>query len=166
MAIVCHLGGSLKIRMPIAAATALAALAGTGAFVLPGVASAAPATPTPPTMPATHTLKFISVEKALTQLSKTTAVIQDTDVNCKGKVIGYDVFYQTATSASTFDGWVSLAVNGGFIYATIKFDATTDTFTDGKVTGGTLAFKGAKGTVTVKVLSATKAAVKLTYTTP
>jgi hypothetical protein len=147
-----------------AAAAAVAALAGTGAFVLPGVASAAPARPARPAT-GTHTLKFISVEQAVTQLSPKSWAFQDTDYSCAGKVLGYDVFYQVATTNSNFDGRVALAIKGGLLYASIKYNSATGTFSNGRVTGGTLAFGGDTGTVTAKVLSATATAVTVTYTT-
>jgi hypothetical protein len=125
------LGDSMKIRRAITA-TAAAALVGTGAFVLPAVASAGPAA---------HTLKFISVQKASVQLSKTMFAQQDTDVNGKGKVIGYDELYVAVTSSTTGDGWFTGDVDGGFIYGTFRLNLKTGAATDGKVTGGARAFK-------------------------
>jgi hypothetical protein len=149
----------MKIRRAITAtaitATAAAVIA-TGAFVLPAVASASPAA---------HTLKFISVEKGSVQLSKTMFAQQDTDVNAKGKVIGYDELYIAATSATAGDGWFAGDVDGGFIYGTFKLNLTTGAVTDGKVTGGARAFKGATGKLTTKDLSSTRTAVTLTSST-
>jgi hypothetical protein len=143
----------MKIRTAITV-TAAAAVVGTGAFVLPAVASAAPAT---------HTLKFISVEKASVALSKTMFAQQDTDVNAKGTVIGYDELYIAVASASTGDGWFAGDVDGGFIYGTFKVNLATGAVTDGKVTGGARAFKGITGTLTAKDLSSTRTAITLTY---
>jgi len=149
----------MKIRRAITAtaiAATVAAVVGTGAFILPAVASA---------RPATHTLKFTSVQKASVQLSKTMFAQQDTDLNAKSKVIGYDELYIAATSGSTGDGWVTLDVDGGFIYGTFKVNLATGAVTDGKVTGGARAFKGAAGTFTAKDLSSSRTAITLTYAT-
>ncbi len=154
MAIVTILGGSMKVRTSIAAAIA-AVLVGTGAFMLPAVASAGTAS---------HTLKFISVEKASVNLSKTMFAQQDTDVSSTGKVIGYDELY-LATSKTTAAGWVTLDVDGGFIYATFTLNLKTGAITHGKVTGGARAFKGATGTFTATSVSSTRTAVAITYTT-
>src|SRR5262249_52326634 len=83
-------GVPLKIRTVFAAAGAVALL-GAGALVLPAVASASSAT---------HTLKFISVQKSSVMFTKTTGANQDTDVNAKGKAIGFDMIYFAATSAT------------------------------------------------------------------
>jgi hypothetical protein len=145
----------MKIRRSIAA-TVGAALVGAGAFVLPAFASASAAT---------HTLKFISVEKASVQLTKTMSAQQDTDVNSKGKVIGYDDLYFAAISNSAANAWFTLDVDGGFISGTFKINYKTGAVTNGKVTGGARAFKGATGTLTAKAVSATRTAVTITYTT-
>jgi hypothetical protein len=145
----------MKIRRSIAAAVGVA-LVGTGAFVFPAFASASTAT---------HTLKFISVEKASATLSKTMSAQQDTDLSSKGKVIGYDDLYFAATSSSGANAWFTLDVDGGFIYGTFKINYKTGAVTDGKVTGGARAFKGATGRLTAKSVSAIRTAVTITYTT-
>jgi hypothetical protein len=139
---------------------AMASTALTLAFVSPSFASPAakPAT-------ASHTLKFISVQKASVSLSKTMFAQQDTDVSSTGKVSGYDELYLATTSAKTADGWFTLDVDGGFLYGTFKLNTVTGKITGGKVTGGARAFKGATGTFTATPLSSTKTSVKITYTT-
>lgn len=146
----------MKIRRAITAAAAAVAAAVAVAFALPAVASAGAAA---------HTLKFISVQKASVQLSKTMFAQQDTDVNGKGKVIGYDDLYVAVISSTTGDGWVTVDVDGGFIYGTFKVNLKTGAATDGRVTGGARAFKGATGTFTATDLSSTRTAITLTYTT-
>lgn len=145
----------MNIRTSIAAVAA-AALVGTGAFMLPAVASAGTAS---------HTLNFISVEKASVSLSKTMFASQDTDVTSKGKVIGYDEVYLASTSATTAAGWITVDVDGGFIYCTFTVNLNTGAFTNGKVTGGARAFKGATGKFTAKSLAGGRTAVAITYTT-
>jgi hypothetical protein len=144
----------MKVRTSIAAVAA-AALVGAGAFMLPAVASAGTAS---------HTLKFTSVAKASVNLSKTMSAEQDTDVSSSGKVIGYDDLY-FAYSKTTAAGWFTLDVDGGFIYGTFTLNLKTGAITDGKVTGGARAFKGATGTLAAKAVSNTRTAVTITYTT-
>ena len=145
---------TVRIGGLVAAASAALTLAG----VSPSFAS--------PAKPATvsHTLKFVSVEKASVNLSKTMGAQQDTDVSSSGKVIGYDELY-FATAKTTAAGWFTLDVDGGFIYGTFTVNFKTGAITNGKVTGGARAFKGATGKLTAKDLSSTRTAVTITYTT-
>ena len=147
----------MKIRTSFAAAGVVAVL-GAGALVLPAVASASSAT---------HTLKFISVQKSAVMFSKTTGANQDTDVNAKGKAVGFDMIYFAATSATTGAVNVTVDTAGGFLYGTGTINIKTGVFTNGKVTGGTGAFAGAKGTIKAKALNAsgTRTAVTITYST-
>jgi hypothetical protein len=147
----------LNIRTSIAAAGAVALL-GAGAVVVPAVASASSAT---------HTLKFISVQKSTVMFTKTTGANQDTDVNAKGKTIGFDMLYFAATSATTGAVNITGALNGGFLYGTGTVNFKTGAFTNGKVTGGTGAFAGATGTIKAKNLNAagTRTAVTIVYST-
>ena len=147
----------MKIRMSIAAASA-AALLGTGALVLPAVASA---------QSATHTLKFISVTKKSVMFTKTTGAQQDTDVNAAGKTVGFDMLYYAATSATTAAVNITGDTTGGFLYGTGTVNMKTGAFSNGKVTGGTGIFKGATGTIKAKQLNkaGTRTAVTITYST-
>ena len=54
---------------------------------------------------------------------------------------------------------------GGFLYGTFTLNLKTGAVTNGKVTGGTGAFKGATGTIKAKALNkaGTKHAVTVTY---
>ena len=97
------MGGPMKVRACIAAAGA-AALVGTGAFMLPGLASASSTT---------HTLKFISVTKNSVNFTKKSGGQQDTDVNVKGKTIGFDMLYFVATSRTTGAVNVTVDTSGG-----------------------------------------------------
>jgi len=147
----------MKLRTSIAV-TAAAALIGAGAFMLPAAASAG--TPT-------HTLKFTSLTKTQIMFSLTSGALQDTDVNSKGATIGFDVLYFAYVSGATAPVNLTVDVAGGFIYGTGQVNITTMAFTDGKVTGGTGAFKSATGTITEKNLNkaGTKTAVTITYRT-
>jgi hypothetical protein len=144
----------MKIRTPIIAAGAAVVLGTTGALVLPAVASA---------HSASTTLKFISVQKASVNFSKTAFGQQDTDVNAAGKTIGFDMLYLTAVSATTGNVNITADLNGGFLYGTGTINFKTSAFTNGKVTGGTGAFAGATGTIKAKDISKTKTAVTITY---
>ena len=152
----CHWGVPLNIRTSIAAAGAVALL-GAGAIVLPAVASASSAT---------HTLKFISVQKSTVMFTKTTGANQDTDI-AAGNTIGFDMIYFAATSATSGNVNITGDVSGGFLYGTGTINFKTGAFSNGKVTGGTGAFAGATGTIKAKNLNAagTRTAVTITYST-
>jgi hypothetical protein len=145
----------MKLRSSIAAAGA-AALIGTGALAVPALASA---------HPATHTLKFISVQKQSLELSKTSGGQQDNDVNAKGKAVGFDMLYFQGTTASIATVYATIDIAGGFLYATFSYHTKTGAITNGKVTGGTHAFAGATGTAKVKNLNkaGTRTAVTIVY---
>jgi hypothetical protein len=145
----------MKIRTSIAAVGA-AALLGTGAVVLPVAASASSAT---------HTLKFIAVQKGTASFTSTTGANQETDVNAAGKTVGFDMIYFAATSATSAAVNITVDTSGGFLYGTATVSIKTGAITNGKVTGGTGAFKGATGTIKAKALNkaGTRHAVTITY---
>ena len=101
----------MKIRTTIAAA---AAIAGTGAFVLPAAASASTTT---------HTLKFTAEMKSSAALSNSAEAEQDTDVNSAGNVIGYDMLYLEIASSTRVAINVTVDVNGGMLYGTATLNA-------------------------------------------
>jgi hypothetical protein len=146
----------MKVRTSIIAAGAAVALGTTGALVLPAVASA---------HSTTTTLKFVSVQKATVNFSKTNFGQQDTDVNAKGKTIGFDELNITATSSTAGNGSVTGDFSGGFLYGTFSLNLKTGVLTNGKVTGGTGSFAGATGTITTKSISSKKTAVTIKYST-
>jgi hypothetical protein len=145
----------VKLRTSIAV-TAAAALIGTGAFILPAAASS---------RATTHTLKFTSVTTGQSMFSGTSGAVQDTELNAKGKFVGYDTLFFAYHSGLTAPLNLSIAVAGGFIYGTGQVSIINMAFSDGKVTGGTGAFVHATGTITEKNLSKTKTAVTITYST-
>ena len=124
--------------------------------MLPGLASASSTT---------HTLKFISVTKNSVNFTKKSGGQQDTDVNVKGKTIGFDMLYFVATSRTTGAVNVTVDTSGGLLYGTLKINFSTGAVTNGKVTGGTGKFKGASGTITAKNLNkqGTRTAVTVKY---
>jgi hypothetical protein len=145
----------MKVRTSIAAAGA-AALLGAGALVLPAAASATSAT---------HTLKFISVQKKSIMFTRATGATQNTDVNAAGKTVGFNMLYFAATSATAAAINITVDTSGGFLYGTGTVNIKTGAFSNGKVTGGTGAFKGATGTIKAKNLNkaGTRTAVTITY---
>jgi hypothetical protein len=143
----------MKIRTSITAAAAAVVLGGTGALVLPAVASA---------HNASHTLKFTAVTVKRVAFTKTNFGGQETDVNSTGKTIGFDDVNITFTGASTAKGNVAVDLKGGFLYGAIATTNGGKTFR-GKVTGGTGPYKGATGTITAKEISTTKTAVTIVY---
>ena len=58
---------------------------------------------------------------------------------------------------------LTVDTKGGFLYGTFTFHPKTGVVTNGKVTGGTGAFKRATGTIKVKTISRTKHAITITY---
>jgi hypothetical protein len=142
----------MRIRRSITAAAAAVVLSGTGALVLPAVASA---------HSASHTLKFTAVTKSRVTFTSSTFGMQETDVSSTGKTIGFDDVYITVTG-STATANVAVDVKGGFLYGVVTSTDGGKTFT-GKVTGGTGAFKGATGTIAGKAISNTKTAVTIIY---
>jgi hypothetical protein len=145
----------MKLRTSLAAAGVAAAL-GTGALVLPAVASASSAT---------HTLKFTAVTNKSIMFDKTSGGSQETDVNAAGKTIGFDVLYFAAVSPTTANINVTFDTTGGFLYGTATVSIKTNKVTNGKVTGGTGAFAGATGTITAKSVSKNHEAITITYST-
>jgi hypothetical protein len=146
----------MKIRTSIAAASAAVILGGTGALLIPAVASA---------HSTTHTLKFTAVQQKSANFSKTTSGQAENDLNRAGKIIGFDVIYFAFNpKTQTASGDLTLDTHGGLLYATLKF--TSNPVTHGSVTGGTGIFARATGTVTGKGLnkSGTRTAVTITYT--
>jgi hypothetical protein len=144
----------MKIRNSIAAAAAAATVALGTAGALAGPALASPHC-------ASHTLKFTTVTASVT-LTKISGAIEGTDVNSKGKTIGYNVGYEVITGRTSATLSAATAVTGGLLYVTA---ATTDlgkTY-NGRVTGGTGAFKGATGTVSAKRITGQKLAVTIIY---
>jgi hypothetical protein len=151
----------MQIRTTIAAG-AVVLLAAGGTALIPLVASAHTEAPAAKT----HTIKFTALQQKMVTFSSSTGAAAENDVNAKGTVIGFDILYFTF-NAKTGAGTVTVAftTNGGMLYGTAA--ATESPVTRGKITGGTGAFKGAKGALTATSLNAagTKTAVVITYTT-
>lgn len=145
----------MKGRRSVIAIGAAVILGTTGALVVPAVASA---------RSTTHTLKFTSVEKQSIEFSKTAGGQQDTDVNSKGKAVGFDMLNFTAASATSASVSFTVDTKGGFLYATGTISFKTGK-ASGKVTGGTGAFKGATGTIKGTAVSNVREAVTITYHT-
>jgi hypothetical protein len=145
----------MKGRMSVIAVGAAVILGTTGALVVPAVASA---------HSTTHTLKFTSVEKKSIEFTKASGGQQDTDVNSKGKTVGFDMLYFTQASATSASVNITVNTKGGFLYCTGTISFKTGK-ASGKVTGGTGAFKGATGTIKGTATSPVKEAVTITYRT-
>jgi hypothetical protein len=145
----------MKGRRSVIAVGAAVIVGTTGALVVPAVASA---------HSATHTLKFTSVEKKSLGFTKTTGGQQDTDVNSRGKTIGFDLLYFKQASANSAAVNITVETTGGFLYCTGTISFKTGK-ASGRVTGGTGAFKGATGTIKGTATSNVKEAVTITYRT-
>ncbi len=146
----------MKLRASITAITTAAALAGTGAFLLPAASAKT----------VTRPLTFTSLQQAPVSFSATAGGEVDKDVSKTGKLIGYDIVrFSFNPQTKTVTGGVALMTRDGFLYGTLQ--PAEHGVTRGTVTGGTGSFKGATGTITGKDLnkSGTKTAVTITYHT-
>ena len=144
----------MKLRTSLAASGAIVALGGT-ALALPAVASASSAT---------HTLKFTAETNKQVMFTNASGGSQETDVNAKGKVIGFDVLYFAATSPTAGNINVAFDTTGGLLYGTANV-TKSGKVTNGKVTGGTGSFAGATGTIKAKSAGKNREAITITYST-
>jgi hypothetical protein len=148
----------MKVRGPIAAVAAAALLAGGGAaLALPAAA---------PTASKTHTLKFISVTSKTVTFAKTNSGQQDTDVNSKGKTVGFDTL-NISVNPKTGKGSILFTVDasGGFLIGVLPI--SKGKVLTGVVTGGVGTYKDAFGSIATKNLNhaGTRTAVTIKYTT-
>jgi hypothetical protein len=143
-----------RTRVSIAAIATAAAIGGTGAILLPTVASA---------HAVTHTLTFTSVQQAQAQFSTAASGTEDKDVNKAGKVIGYDMLrFAVNPATGKVSAGVTVDMAGGFLYGTLQ--ASSGSVIHGTVTGGTGTFAGATGTITATPNGdGTRTAVTITY---
>jgi hypothetical protein len=145
------------MKTPISiVAVATVGLLGTGAFLLPALASPQSAT--------THTLNFTSVQLKSINFSKKHFGQSDVDVDSANKKIGFDTLngvFDPKTNSVTID--VSFDTQGGFMY--FHLHSTSSSTFAGKMTGGTGKFKHAHGSLTATNLdeSGTRTAVTITY---
>jgi hypothetical protein len=148
----------LRTRLSITALAAAAALGTTTAILLPA-ASAQPLTHT-------HTLRFTTVEQAQVQFSPTLSIAEDKEINHAGQVIGYDVIrFNFNPKTTTAVIGVTIDLQGGFLYGQLHQGSSP--VSHGTVSGGSGAFRGATGTITVKALDQNddRSAVTITYRT-
>jgi hypothetical protein len=147
----------MKARRSVAAVAAAALLGGGGAIALPAIASATSVN---------HTLKFTSVTKSSLAFTKTNTGQQDTDVNSKGKTVGFDMLNSTVNT-KTGNGTILVTVDasGGFLIGYLPI--TKGKLGAGTITGGVGAYKDAFGSISAKLLNkaGTKVAVTITYHT-
>jgi hypothetical protein len=148
----------MRARTYLAAAAA-AGLVGSGAFLLPAAAT----TEQPACSCGIQALRFISVTKNGVQFSQTTAAQQDTDVNARGQVIGFDQLWLTL-NPRTGRGWGNFTFDyrGGFIYGTLRL---SDSGAAGTLTGGTGAYRHISGSLVARTLNkaGTRTAVTIRY---
>jgi hypothetical protein len=149
----------MRARTSITAAIAAAALVGGAgaALALPAGASADSVT---------HTLKFTSVTTKTVSFAKSDSGVQDTDVNSKGKAVGFDTL-NISVNAKTGTGTVLVTVdaNGGFLIGYLPI--SKGKIGPGLITGGVGTYKGAFGSIVTKSLNAsgTRTAVTISYHT-
>lgn len=122
-------------------------------------ASARPLTPAH-----THTLGFTTAEQAQVAFSPTVSIAQDKDVNHAGQVVGYDVVRVTFNrKTTTLVIGLTIDLQGGFLYGQLRQGSSP--VSHGTVGGGSGAYRGATGTITVKALDSSddRSAVTITY---
>jgi hypothetical protein len=122
----------MKVRTSLALAGSAAALATAGLLGGPALASSASAT---------HTVQFTTHIITQHPLGKNGGAELDKDTH-GGKIVAYDVL--DFVSAKGAD--VSLALPGGFLYGHLTFNSKTGAV-NGKITGGSGAYRGDTGTV-------------------
>lgn len=145
----------MKLRASLVVAGAAVVLGVASALMLPAMASA---------HQATQTLKFFAMQAKTFAFTQSAVGIQDTDVNAAGKTVGFDMLHAAITPSGAAAVSITVDTRSGFLYG--RFDVTkSGAVTNGRVTGGTGAFAGATGTITVKNISITKRAVTITYST-
>jgi hypothetical protein len=152
----CGKPSSLTAKLSAYAAVAGAAVLTAAAFMLPASASV---------HATTHTLKFTAVSTNSVVFSKKSDGFLDTDVNKAGKKIGFDQVIIVAKLTGSSAGNITFDIKAGMLYGTFAENSRTGKLTSGKVTGGTGAFKHARGTFKAKVIGTTKTAVTLAYHT-
>jgi len=127
----------MKIRRSILAAAAAVVLGGTGAVVLPAVASA---------HSATTTLKFTATEhKVVSWLLINSFIYHDTITNSRGRGIGFADIYFVNQNCCTVTADVAFALRGGLLHG--SFATNGGPQFSGTVTGGTGTFDGVTGTI-------------------
>jgi hypothetical protein len=146
----------MKVRTLIAGMSAAAVVA-SGGLLFTTSANAQSAAP--------RSLKFESVEINAVEYATNTFAGSDDDYNAAGTLIGFDVLHFTTNPVS---GKVRIAaavvMDGGIIDGALTSASSTALITTGKVTGGTGAFRGATGTITVTAESATTSEVVVVFT--
>ena len=109
----------------------------------------------------THTMVFTAHQLGSKQTSPTSFVNAEKDVNA-GKVVGFDVLsgsYNPSTKSTVVK--IAISRRGGILYAELH---GTDSLA-GRVTGGSGAYAGVKGTITAAQGSGDSVRVTLTYRT-
>jgi hypothetical protein len=148
----------MKVRTLIAAGAAVALLGGGAALALPAAASTGGSK--------THTLKFISVTGKAVTFTKTNAGQSDTDVNSKGKTVGFDTL-NISVNPKTGKGSILVTVDasGGFLIGVLP--VSKGKILTGQITGGVGAYKDAFGSIATRNLNhaGTRIAVAIKYTT-
>lgn len=112
--------------------------------------------------PSATTIKFVATQTGQHRSSKTTFEQVGTETN-NGKQIGYYTLSCQLTSATAGKCGGAGSFSRGMIYFRFPLSTKSNTFS-GTVTGGTGAYRGAKGTITGKTISKKKEAVTIVIT--
>jgi hypothetical protein len=146
----------VKLRPFVVAIGAATMLGGTGALVLPGVASA---------RAVTHTVVLTSVQDRQVNFTRNRGILSDRDVNKAGRVVGYDTVrfsFNHRTDRTTFG--VALNLERGFVYGVLTEHGNNPVMR-GRISWGTGIFHAVAGTITARNLNSngTRTAVVIRY---
>lgn len=146
----------MKLRPFLVAIGAAAILGGTGALVLPGVASA---------RAATFTVTLTSVESRQVNFSKYRGILSDIDYNSAGKVVGYDAvrFFNNRKKRRTTFG-VGFNIERGFVYCDLTERGNRPVMR-GRIIWGEGLFHRVAGTIVARNLNSagTRTAVTIRF---
>ncbi len=141
-----------------------AVIAAAGTALIPLVSSAQAAVPSAPAA-TVHSYAFTSIPQKQQNYTQFTGDGISTDVNAKGKVVGYDTNdFSASAKTKVVISWETVDVPGGqlLLSFTSKFDSGV---AKGTVTGGTGAYLGAKGSAIASIVGASGAeAVTIKFT--
>jgi hypothetical protein len=146
----------VKLRPYLVAIGAAATLGGTGAVVLPGVASA---------RVVTHTVTLTSVLERQVNFSRNKGILDDRDLNKAGRVVGFDTVrfsFSPKTGRTSFG--VALNLQRGFVYGVLTQHGNNPVMR-GKILWGAGLFHRVAGTITARNLnkSGSRTAVTIRY---
>jgi hypothetical protein len=125
----------------------IAGCAATIALAAGGVTAGAVTAAATPRAAVVHTIRFVAHRTGSHQFTQQTSAATETDRR-NGKIVGYDMLrFHFTKSSGVVNGAVVL--QRGLIYFRVPLNSSGPVFT-GPLTGGAVAFRGVKGTITAR----------------